>query len=270
MDDALAAASILQSQGIATILTHLGENVADAKESEGVTDHYLQLLNHFRAINMQSAISIKLTQLGLDLDKDLCRANLMRLLEKSAPDRMVWIDMESSNYVDATLEIFRGARLARSNVGVCLQACLHRTAGDLAPLIELGAAIRLVKGAYKEPPDRAFASKKKVDDNFFQLTKSLLSDESRRAGAQVAVATHDRVLIRKIQEFAFESGRAKNSFEFQMLYGIQRAEQHRLVSEGWRCGVLINYGQYWFPWFMRRLAERPANVLFLIRNILAT
>jgi proline dehydrogenase len=151
-----------------------------------------------------------------------------------------------------------------------LQAYLFRTTQDLASLIPLGAAIRLVKGAYNEPPDVAFPRKKDVDENYFALAKQLLGDEARAKGVRAAMATHDHKLIRRITEFAASRGVSKDCMEFQMLYGIQRAEQRRLALEGWNSIVLVAYGKYWFPWFMRRLAERPANAVFVIRNMLAT
>ena len=150
---------------------------------------------------------------------------------------------------------------------MCLQAYLYRTAADLASLIPLGPAIRLVKGAYKEPPDHVFPRKKDVDENFFALSKRLLSEEARSAGVRVAIATHDLKLIRRVKEHATSTGLSKDSFEFQMLYGIQRPEQIRLAKDGWQSAVLIAYGSFWFPWFMRRLAERPANLLFMARNL---
>jgi len=175
--------------------------------------------------------------------------------------------MEASPYVDATLKLYRRARTAYPNVGVCLQAYLYRTTDDLAQLISLGPVIRLVKGAYREPASIAFRRKKDVDENFFALTKTLLGEEARCAGVRAAIATHDVNLIRRIQELSTSMGVAKESFEFEMLYGIQRAEQFRLAREGWRSTVLIAYGSYWFPWFMRRLAERPANLGFFLRNL---
>jgi len=180
---------------------------------------------------------------------------------------VVWIDMEASPYVEATLELYRRARHTFPNVGVCLQAYLYRTAGDLASILSLSPAIRLVKGAYREPPDIAYPRKKDVDENYFALCRMLLSEEARRAGVRTAIATHDLRLIRRIQGLATSRGLAKDSLEFQMLYGIQRAEQLRLAGEGWRSTVLIAYGSYWFAWYMRRLAERPANVLFVARSL---
>lgn len=269
VSDALSAARKLQEIGIATVFTRLGENVTDAKEAENVTEHYLDVLDQIQSTGLPTEVSVKLTQLGLDLDKELCFANLARINERAGPKSRVWIDMEASNYVDATLELFRRVHTHHPTAGVCLQAYLYRTAQDLAALIPLGAAIRLVKGAYKEPPDRAFPKKQSVDESFFALSKQLLSEEARRAGVRAAIATHDRNLIRRVTDHAATLGLGKDLYEFQMLYGIQRAEQIRLARGGWKSVVLVAYGSYWFPWYMRRLAERPANVLFVLRNMLS-
>jgi proline dehydrogenase len=269
LEDAVAAARDFQSHNMATIFTHLGENVSTAGEVDKITQHYLVLLDLIQALQLPSEISVKLTQLGLDLDSEICYANLQKLIERACVTSTVWIDMEASPYVDATLRLYRRARTAYPNVGVCLQAYLYRTADDLAELMPLGPAIRLVKGAYREPASIAFPRKGDVDENFFGLAKILLSEQARCAGVRAAVATHDVNLIRRIQELATSIGLAKESFEFEMLYGIQRAEQFRLAREGWRSTVLIAYGSYWFPWFMRRLAERPANVGFFLRNLFA-
>jgi proline dehydrogenase len=267
VSDALAAARNMQATGIATVFTRLGENVTDAKEAEAVTQLYLDLLDQIQSLGLNAEVSVKLTQLGLDLDKELCYANLEKINERAGPDSTVWIDMEASNYVDATLELFRRVQSAYPKAGVCLQAYLYRTARDLAALIPLGAAIRLVKGAYKEPADVAFPKKASVDESFFALSKQLLSDEARRAGVRAAIATHDTRLIRRIVNYAEAHRLGKDCYEFQMLYGIQRAEQIRLAEGGWKSVVLVAYGSYWFPWYMRRLAERPANVLFVVRNL---
>ena len=222
-----------------------------------------------RARGLKTEVSVKLTQLGLDLGAEVCYANLKGIIERADRESVVWIDMEASNYVDLTLELYRRARRTYPNVGVCLQAYLYRTEEDLNSLIPLGAAMRLVKGAYQEPRAIAFPRKRDVDENFFALSKQLLSDAARAAGVRAAIATHDTRLIRRLIEFAESQKLGKNSVEFQMLYGIQRAEQERLAREGWRCIVLIAYGSYWFPWFMRRLAERPANLRFAVRNLWA-
>ncbi len=266
-EDALSAARRLQEDSIRTIFTCLGENITDPAEAGEVIEHYLCVLDRIRELCLKSEISIKLTQLGLDLDKELCYANLTRIIERAGAESVVWIDMEASNYVDDTLDLYRRARWAFPNVGVCLQAYLYRTMEDLDSLIPLGPVIRLVKGAYSEPSSVAFPHKKDVDQNFFALTERLFSEEARKAGVRPAIGTHDRKLIRRIQGLAASRSLPRNSFEFQMLYGIQRPEQFRLAKEGWRCAVLISYGKTWFPWFMRRLAERPANVLFVLRNL---
>ena len=270
VSDALAAAAALREQSIGTIFTQLGENVSDHTEAEKVTVHYLDVLDRIRSQGLRTEVSVKLTQLGLDLNPELCYTNLSRIVEHAGTRSVVWIDMEASNYVDPTLALYRRAKQAYANVGVCLQAYLFRTTQDLASLIPLGAAIRLVKGAYNEPPDVAFSRKKDVDENYFALAKQLLGDEARARGVRAAMATHDQKLIHRITEFAASRGLSKDSLEFQMLYGIQRAEQHRLAQEGWNSIVLVAYGSFWFPWFMRRLAERPANAVFVIRNLLAT
>ncbi|HWY27133.1 MAG TPA: proline dehydrogenase family protein [Candidatus Angelobacter sp.] len=264
--DALAASRRLAENGIATVLTHLGENVADRAEAEAVTLHYLDLIERIRSAALPAEVSVKLTQLGLDLDREFCYANLAKLIENTPAEKTLWIDMEQSPYVDATLELYRRARKSHRNVGVCLQAYLYRTEKDLDALIPLGASLRLVKGAYNEPAEIAFPKKNDVDENYFHLTQRLLSPEARRAGVRAAIATHDRILIRRLTTWAAAQGITNAQLEFQMLYGIQRAEQLRLAQEGYRSAVLISYGSFWFPWFMRRLAERPANILFLARN----
>lgn len=266
-EDALAAAQRLEKSGLHTILSHLGENVADRGEAEAVTQHYLDVLARIRELGLGSELSIKLTQLGLDLDSDFCLANFARVAAEVPSNRILWVDMEQSAYVDVILDFCRQARGTHRNVGVCVQAYLFRTERDIERLISEGSAIRLVKGAYNEPPEIAFAKKADADENYFRLAQVMLSPEARRACARAALGTHDRTLIRRITNWASSQGIPKDEFEFQMLYGIQSAEQLRLAREGFRSGVFICYGAHWFPWFMRRLAERPANVLFLARNL---
>jgi proline dehydrogenase len=268
-EDALATAEQLKQESIGAVFTRLGENVADPAEAAQVMDHYLGLLDRIRELNLGAEVSVKLTQLGLDIDPERCYANLDKIIERAGTGSVVWIDMEASNYVDLTLSLFLRARLAHANVGICLQAYLYRTADDLAKLIPLGSAVRLVKGAYKEPHNIAFARKKQVDENYFNLAKQLISDEARAAGVRAAFATHDLKLIQRIIDYAQSKNVSKRDLEFQMLYGIQRQEQTRLAREGWKSIVLVAYGSYWFPWYMRRLAERPANVWFVLRNLLA-
>jgi proline dehydrogenase len=267
VEDALAAAETLRQQNLGAVFTQLGENITDAAEAAKVAEHYIGVLEKIRARALNAELSVKLTQLGLDLGAGLCYANLQRIIEREDPRRVVWIDMEASDYVDPTLEIYRRARAAFPNVGVCLQAYLFRTARDLESLLPLGPAIRLVKGAYMEPPDRAFPKKRDVDENYFALARELVSEKARAARVRAAFATHDLPLQRRIIEFGAAQGLGKDAFEFQMLYGIQRDAQIRLAKEGWRSIVLVSYGSYWFAWYMRRLAERPANALFLLRNL---
>ncbi|MDE3179547.1 MAG: proline dehydrogenase family protein [Acidobacteriota bacterium] len=264
---ALAAAAELKTRSIRAVFTRLGENVTDRDEAESVTGAYIEILDSAREHGIDAEVSVKLTQLGLDLGRDLCFQNLERILGRAGPGAVVWIDMESSQYTGATLDLFRRARARFSNAGVCLQSYLYRTSEDLASLMALNPAIRLVKGAYNEPATQAFASKRRVDASYFSLAKVLLSNESRAAGVRAAIATHDLKLIDRIIEFAEANGIAKSKLEFQMLYGIKRRDQVRLAKAGYNVRVLISYGSYWFPWYMRRLAERPANFLFIIRNL---
>jgi proline dehydrogenase len=266
VQDALAAARALASSGVQSVFTHLGENITDRAEASQVTQHYLDVNRRIQAARLPAEISVKLTQLGLDLDPEFCYGNLAALVENTPDEKVLWIDMEQSPYVDVTLELYRRARMAHANVGICLQAYLYRTEKDLDTLIPMGAAIRLVKGAYNEPAEIAYPVKKDVDENYLHLAQRLLSPEARRARVRAAIATHDRALIAKLAGWAESQGVPKTQLEFQMLYGIQRAEQLRLAQAGYRSAVLIAYGSFWYPWFMRRLAERPANVLFLARN----
>ena len=266
--DALAAARSMEQQGLGTVLTHLGENVSTPAEAESVTRHYLDALEQVRKAGLHSELSVKLTHLGLDLSHELCQANVEKLIQAAGPGSIFWIDMESSPYVDSTLDLYRNLRRAHSNVGICLQAYLYRTADDLASLVPMGSAIRLVKGAYLEPAKVAFPRKEDVDENYFDLASKLLRKEARSAGVRTVIATHDLSLIHRVEALARAENLTVADFQFAMLYGIQRAEQLRLARDGWRSGVLISYGTFWFPWYMRRLAERPANVGFVIRNLL--
>jgi len=267
LDDAIAAARKLEEQNIGTVLTHLGENISEAQEAEKVTAHYLQVLEKLRAEDLETEISVKLTQLGLDLSPELCQQNVRRLLEAEDPGKTLWIDMEASSYVDATLAVYRQLLSTHANTGICLQAYLHRTAADVEALIAMKPSIRLVKGAYAEPASVAIQSKNVVDASYFALAQKLLRAQIRGDVRRAAFATHDGKLIGSITDFAASEGISKREVEIQMLYGIQRAEQIRLAGGGWRSGVLIAYGDYWYPWFMRRLAERPANLWFVVRNL---
>jgi proline dehydrogenase len=268
IEDALRAATELKPQRITTILTKLGENLTGVEEAEEVTQHYLDVLDRVANSGLDAHISIKPTQLGLDLDRPLCERNLDRLLERAdARNNFVWIDMESSPYVDPTLALYRRARSRTSRVGIALQAYLYRTEKDVESLIPLGAAIRIVKGAYLEPPDVAFPKKSDVDANYFKLCTRLLSPDARRPGSLLHIATHDIPLADRLAAHIAQHAVPASAYEFAMLYGIQRGQQARLAREGRRLRVLISYGEYWFPWYMRRLAERPANMWFVVRTM---
>jgi proline dehydrogenase len=267
-DDALRAAGMLADDNIGTMLTHLGENLATAAEAEAVTAHYLALLDSIAASGIDAQISVKPTQLGLDIDRGLCESNLRQIVERvERLGSFVWIDMESSPYVDPTLALYRAARAKTARIGVAMQAYLLRTARDVETLIPIGAAIRIVKGAYLEPPDIAFTRKADTDASFFRLCTRLLSGEAEQAGVRLQIATHDMALVDQITAWIAAHDVRPSQYELAMLYGIRPQQQLRLAREGRRLRVLISYGEYWFPWFMRRLAERPANVLFVLKNL---
>jgi proline dehydrogenase len=270
LDAALAAATSESARGVKTILTKLGENVTRVDEAEEVTRHYLDVLEHIQAAGLPAHISVKPTQLGLDLDVELCFANLQRLVTRAAArDGFVWIDMESSAYVDRTLDLFRRSRARSARIGVALQAYLYRTEADLESLLPLRPAVRIVKGAYLEPPSVAFPKKADVDSNFYRLACRALEAGDPAAGSLVHLATHDERLVNRLEAFVGERRVAAAGYEYAMLYGIQRPLQRRLATAQRPLRVLISYGDYWFPWYMRRLAERPANVWFVVKSVFA-
>jgi proline dehydrogenase len=267
LSDALAAAQRLQANQVGSIFTHLGENIRDEAEAASVTEHYLKVLRRVDESGLNTEISVKPTQLGLDLSAELCYRNLRAIVAQEAASRVVWIDMEASNYVDATLVLYRRALREFSNVGLCLQAYLHRTKEDLAGLLPLSPAIRLVKGAYNEPAGIAFPKKADVDENYLLLARKMLLAKKSDARVRAAFGTHDPVMLRHIADFARDSTMAHADVEVQMLYGIQNSELERLAREGYGAKVLVAYGSHWYAWFIRRLAERPANLWFVARNL---
>jgi proline dehydrogenase len=269
VEDALGAAAVLAPQRINTILTRLGEGVTRLDEAERVTQHYLDVLDKVRAAGLDAQISVKPTQLGLDLDAEQCQRNLDRICEKAAGlgNVPVWIDMENSPYVDPTLKLFRSAKQRYPGVGIAIQAYLYRTAKDIESLIPLGPAIRIVKGAYLEPRDVAYPAKADVDESFYTLCCRLMAADAQKAGTLLHIATHDVALTDRLIAFIDQQKVPASAYEFAMLYGIQRGQQQRLAQSGRRIRVLISYGEYWYPWYMRRLAERPANVTFVLKNL---
>jgi len=267
LDDALREALRLKNDGAPTTFTLLGENVTTPAEADAVADHYLEVLEAVRSQGLDTEVSIKLTQLGLDLGAEEARHRLERIVRACDPGSLVWVDMESTAYVDVTLDIFRAVREDHQNVGLCLQAYLYRTKKDLEDLLPLSPAIRLVKGAYKEPADLAFPRKADVDQNFIRLTGTMLQARAEGRFGRPVVGTHDPRMVAEANRMAHELGLAKDAYEIAMLYGIQTAEQERLIRTGHTLRVLVAYGAHWFPWYMRRLAERPANVWFVVKQL---
>ena len=267
LDDALEAASRFAKAGMGTVLTELGEQVANRAEAAAVRDHYLGVFEKIQRRKLPAHVSVKLTHLGLEASKEGCIQDVLKLAARAEQARaFLWIDMEESRYVDATLEVYRRAKAEWPSVGVCLQAYLHRTAKDLDGLLAVAPAIRLVKGAYNEPPEVAFPKKRDVDENYRQLAQRLLGEAARQR-AKPVFGTHDLALIETIRQAAVAQRLDPSAYEFHMLYGIRAEEQRKLVSLEAKVRVLISYGSAWFAWYMRRLAERPANVWFVLRNV---
>jgi len=262
----LDASSELATEGIGTVLTQLGEQVRSGAEAEAVRDHYLMVIDQIRDRFLPSHVSVKLTHLGLDVGREACVRHVLTLAAKAREEGcFLWIDMEESRYVDATLDIYRRARAEGAGVGVCLQAYLRRTPQDLGALLPLSPSIRLVKGAYNEPGDVALPRKKDVDAQYFTLAVRLL--DAAAAGRATAVfGTHDLRLVDRIREQAGVRNAAER-YEVHMLYGIRTDAQRQLAAAGVKVRVLISYGSHWFAWYMRRLAERPANVWFVVRSL---
>jgi proline dehydrogenase len=268
IDDALGAAVALQALNIATIYTKLGEALTELSQAQDVADHYLELLARIKTSEIDGEISVKPTQLGLDIDEDACFAHLRTLAAAAeAQGSYLWIDMEDSAYVDRTLDVYQRLRATYPRTGVCLQAYLRRTAKDVERLLPINPAIRLVKGAYDEPKAIAFQRKRDVDANYLGIAVTLLR-ESRTRPLRVGLGTHDVELVQQIATHAGAAGIPKGAFEVQMLYGIRAKEQRALARSGYKVQTLIAYGPAWYRWYMRRLAERPANVLFALRQLL--
>lgn len=263
--DALDAATRLADDGITSTITLLGENLTELGEADAVVEHYLESLEDIAERGLDTEISVKPTQLGLDFGVDEAHARLVRLCE--ATGTTVWIDMESSPYVDDTLDIVRRLRTDGHDVGVCLQSYLTRTKDDLEALLPLEPGIRLVKGAYNEPPTIAFPKKADVDRSFATLTQTLLRARANGSAGRPVIASHDPAMINDANRIAYELDLPKDRYEFAMLYGIQAAEQRRLARGGHQVRTLVSYGSAWFKWYMRRLAERPANLWFVARQI---
>jgi proline dehydrogenase len=268
IEAALAASAPLHAAGIGTMYTKLGENLERLAEADAVVDHYLGVLDAIRAEGIDGEISVKPTQLGLDHDEAATLTHLVRLAEHATETgSFLWIDMEGSAYTEATIRLYERLRAVQPRTGLCLQAYLHRTAADIERLMPLDPAIRLVKGAYDEPASMAYRDKPRVDANYLGLAVQFLH-AGRGHAVRLGLGTHDVALIEQIAEQVAPAGLGHDAFEVEMLYGIRTGEQFRLARAGYRVRTLIAYGDAWYPWYMRRLAERPANVTFAIRSLL--
>ena len=264
LEQALAVARKLNAEGIAVTLDHLGESVSTLEEAAEARDVYLRTLNAIHSNGIQGNVSLKLTQFGLDLSYEQCLANVDQLVRRAAElGSFVRVDMESSDYTDRTLELVRTLHARHGAVGVVVQSYLHRSEADIDKLCAAKIRVRLCKGAYLEPDTVAFPRKADVDRNYLELTRYLL-----QKGVYPAIATHDEAIIRRTCRFVTERQIARESFEFQMLYGIRRDLNRRLIAEGYRMRLYVPFGMAWYPYYMRRLAERPANVVFMLRNLL--
>src|SRR5436309_10607484 len=245
-------------------LDHLGENVTDAKEAISAAQDYIAILDGIKQAGVDANIIIKLTALGLDISQELCEQNVCRILEYAQQFPIfVRIDMEGSAYTEQTVDITLRMHQQHEHVGTVIQSCMYRSKKDIEQLIAQGVRVRLVKGAYKEPREVAFQLKSEVDHNYVRLMMPLLLH-----GNYPALATHDEAIINATCKFARENGIDKSAFEFQMLYGIRRDLQEKLVSQGYNMRIYVPYGSQWYPYLMRRLAERPANLMFVMSNML--
>jgi proline dehydrogenase len=268
VEDALEAAATLKPQGLNTIVTRLGENISRIEEAREVSDHYEMVIDKIKAARLDAQVSVKPTQLGYDQDQEVCFNYCLALLKRcEAAGNFFWLDMESSPYVEGTIALFKRLRAHSDKVGIAIQAYLFRTEKDIEELVPLGSAIRLVKGAYLEPPNLAYPAKADVDANYLKLATRLLQPDNNKPGALLHIATHDLVIQEKLQKVIAERKVPQSRYEFAMLYGIQSGRQQDLGRTGIRTRCLISYGEYWFPWYMRRLAERPANVWFVVKNM---
>jgi proline dehydrogenase len=264
LEEAACAIRELNRKGLSASFVHLGESINCEEATREEVREYLRVLTVIESNRLNSNISVKLSQLGLDVSRKLCYENLRQIVAAAASyGNFVRIDMEDSSKTDATIEMFKQLRRDFENVGIAIQAYLYRSERDVKDLLKIKARIRLCKGAYNEPPSIAFPKKSDVDANFVHLMQMLLA-----SGTYHAIATHDEKMIEATRQFAAANKIGSDQFEFQMLYGVRRDLQEKLVSASYRMRVYVPYGQSWYPYFMRRLAERPANIWFVLKNML--
>ncbi len=269
LDEAVDVARQLQAQGIMTAFDHLGENVATPEDAERATCEYQGLLQRIAAEGLAATISVKLTHIGLDFGEEFCCDRLRSIAQTAqALNNTVEVDIEGSEYTQATLAVFHRALDDYRNLRLALQAYLFRTEADLEQLVERGSSVRLCKGAYDEPPSIAWKNKADVDASYARLMDMALGERAQATGFYPALGTHDHALIMRAETEVARRGIARDRFEFQMLHGIRRDWQQRLARDGYRVRIYVPYGTQWYPYFMRRLAERPANVLFMARAFL--
>jgi len=262
LEEALQATRVLNQRGFTVSLDHLGENVSDAAEACNATNDYIQILDAIKQASLDATVSIKLTALGLDVGADLCEENVRKVLDRAKNYHIfVRVDMEGSAYTERTLDLVAKLRQDYADVGTVIQSYLYRSAKDIDHLIASQTRVRLVKGAYKEPPELAYPSKAHVDRNYDQLMRQLLAH-----GNYPAIATHDPQMIQEAKTFISANAIAKSRFEFQMLYGIRRDLQEQLIREGYNLRIYVPYGTQWYPYLTRRMAERPANLIFVLSN----
>jgi proline dehydrogenase len=262
LDEALEAARYCNDRGMLASLDYLGENVATTADAQRARDAYLEIFERIAKEKLQANVSCKLTQLGMDLSAEFCEGLVLSIVERAAAyENFLRVDMEGSVYTQRTVELVKCIRSRNPAVGTVIQAYLYRSEGDIRDLLGYGCRIRLCKGAYKESAEVAFERKEDVDGNFVRMMQVLLS-----SGFYHAIATHDPRMIAETIRWAAAQKISKDDFEFQMLYGVRKDLQRRLVKDGYRIRIYIPYGRDWFPYFMRRLAERPANLGFLLRN----
>ena len=267
--DALNATHRLLKHNILTTFTHLGENINDLREAEISAQHYIDLIERINTEKLDIEVSLKLTQIGFDLSHEKTLEFFKAIVQKAKEYcKNVFIDIEDSSYVDKTIDFYKRIKEDYDNIGLCLQAYLYRTMDDIKAMIDINPWIRLVKGAYNEPDTIAFRRKKDVDENFFMISKYFLKQIQKR-NIRIAFATHDLKLQEQIKKEAKKYDLPNKVVEFQMLYGIKEREQIRLAAQGYNVRTLISYGKLWYPWYMRRLAERPANIGFVLKNILS-
>ena len=263
LDQALAVSRDLNADGTTVTLDVLGESISSLEEAAAARDVYLGTLSAIHDRGIQGNVSLKLSQFGIDLSADQCRANVAQLVERAARlNAFVRVDMESSEYVDRTLDLVDDLHARYGAVGTVIQAYLYRSKKDIEKLNERGIHVRLCKGAYLEPASVAFPHKAQVDRNYVELMQLLLDK-----GTYPAIATHDEKMIEATKAYVAAHNVPRDAFEFQMLYGIRRDLQHQLAKEGYRVRVYVPFGKAWYPYYMRRLAERPANILFILRNL---